>query len=84
MLDAGCLDVEKQENCAWDVSVTRGLQHLLMREGMGAWSGDRVPEGNSDTCTENFSVFSYYGNEQYRCVQIEMCRKRLWVLKQNS
>lgn len=37
-----------------------------------------------DTWTENFSVFNSYGNEQCKCVQIEMHRKRPWVLKQNS
>ena len=40
MLCVGCLDVDKQEVCVWDVSVMLGLKHLMIREGMGPWSGD--------------------------------------------
>lgn len=81
MLYIGHLDVEKQEVCVWDMSVMLGLKHLMIRKGMDL---EVVPKGNCDTGTENFSVFSCCGNEQYICVHILMLRKRLWMLKQNT
>lgn len=61
-----------------------GLEHLMVREGMGPGVVTEFLRRTLDTWTENFSVFSYYGNEQRRCVQLEMHRERLWMQKQNA